>query len=340
MRRLATLGRCLEGLRITTSAAHHTRYFHSTALLNAPKPAPPAAAKGGAAKPAAGKQKTKDELEDEEDERELGMLLAERQMDGVQYLKGERRVGLIGQKLGMMNLFDQWGVQRSVTVIRIDNHVLHHNETPHPKTGGLSIKVGAGERKPKKTPDWLARMCERASCDFKMRVHDFPVTEKAMVPVGTRLQARHFLPGQYIDIISTTIGRGFAGVMKRWKFSGIGASHGVSLTHRAPGSIGQTGMSKVFKGKKMPGRMGGKMRTALNSRVYRIDTERNLIFLLGSVPGPEGCWLILQDAKLKKFLKEKDVPPFPTYFVKDAASEPKTLIMAPEGSDPFAYALE
>jgi large subunit ribosomal protein L3 len=239
--------------------------------------------------------KSKEELEEEEDERELQALMKEEEDGSLVFKVGARRSGVIGEKLGMMNLFDHWGKHLTVTVVRIDNHVIHHNEAPCHKTGLATIKVGAGERKPKKTPDWLARMCERAKCEFKMRLHDFPVTEDAVIPVGTRIHARHFLPGQFIDVTGVTVGRGFQGVMYKYGFRGMKATHGVSLTHRSHGSTGQTGMSRVFPGKKMAGRMGNNVMTKLNSRIYRIDTDRNLLFLLGSVPGPQGFYLPFYD---------------------------------------------
>lgn len=285
--------------------------------------------------------KTKDQLEEEENQRELDILIKEKEAEGVHYKGAARRSGLIGEKLGMMNLFDHWGKHITCTVVRIDNHVIHHNEAPDLKTGLTTIKVGSGKRKPKKTPDWLARMCERAGCDFKMRLHDFPVTEDALIPVGTELSARHFLPGQYIDVMGITVGRGFQGPMKRWGFKGLEASHGVSVAHRAHGSIGSTGVGKVFKGKKMAGRMGSKTTTMLNMRVYRVDPDRNLLFLLGSLPGPNKGLLILKDAAVKKWTAEDQVPPFPTFTPTDPANDDlSSIYMKPEGSDPFAYGLQ
>ena len=297
------------------------RHYHASRFLKGPK--------------------TKEQLEEEEEQREMNILIDDLKSSGVTYKGGAKRSGLIGEKLGMMNLFDHWGKHIAVTVVRIDNHVIHHNEAPDIKTGLTTIKVGSGKRKPKKTPDWLARMCERAECDFKQRLHDFPVTEDALIPVGTELSARHFLPGQYIDVTGITIGRGFQGPMKRWGFKGLEASHGVSVSHRAHGSTGSTGVGKVFKGKKMAGNMGNKIRTKLNVRIYRIDPDRNLLFLLGSLPGPAKGLLILKDAHVKKWTTEDQVPPFPTYIPADPENDDlSSLYMKPEGSDPFAYGLE
>jgi len=233
--------------------------------------------------------KTKEQLEEEEDERELQALIAEHEAKFHKSWKEDsRRCGVIGEKLGMMNVWDAWGVHQLLTVVRIDNHVIHHNEAPCHKTGMMTLKVGAARRKAKKTPDWLARMCERAECEFKQRLHDFPVTPDAVIPIGTRIHARHFNVGQYVDVTGITRGRGFAGVMKRWGFGGQPASHGISKAHRSHGSTGATGPGKVFKGKKMAGNMGNKVRTSRNLRVYKIDTDRNLLFLLGTLPGANG----------------------------------------------------
>lgn len=272
---------------------------------------------------------TKEQLEAQEEVREMGLLIEEREAAALEFKKGSRRTGLIGEKLGMMNLFDHWGKHITVTVVRVDNHVIHHNEAPCPKTGLSTMKIGSGKRKPKATPDWLARMCERSGVDFKKRLHDFPVTEDSVIPVGTRLHARHFLPGQDIDVTAITVGRGFQGPMKRWGFKGQNASHGVSVTHRSHGSTGSTGVGKVFKGKKMAGNMGNQIRTQLNCKIYRIDTDRNLLFLMGSTPGNEGCTMLLHDARVKKWKKEEQVPAFPTYFPSD--NEPKSLVMEPQG---------
>jgi len=284
---------------------------------------------------------TKDQLEELEQQKELDQLYAAvLQKDEKSYKQDSKRCGLIAQKLGMMNVWDGWGVKQDVTVIRIDNHVIHHNEAPCPRTGLLTMKVGAGTRKPKKTPDWLARMCDRAECEYKQRLHDFAVTPDAVIPVGTRLLARHFNPGQCIDVQGITRGRGFQGPMKRWGFKGQPASHGISKTHRSHGSTGATGVGKVWKGKKMAGNMGNRVKIVYNSKIYKIDTSRNLIFLLGSIPGANGSWVLLRDAAKLKFKSEEDAPCFPTYTADPDVDEPAELVMPREGSDPFAYGLE
>jgi large subunit ribosomal protein L3 len=169
----------------------------------------------------------------------------------------------------------------------------------------------------------------------KRQLQEFQVSEEGLLPLGTTLNALHFKPGQYVDVCGTSKGKGFQGVMKLHNFAGQPASHGNSKTHRHMGSTGQCqDPGKVFKGKKMPGRMGGRRVTRDNLWVVKIDTERNLLYLKGSVPGNAGGIVRITDARKKK---PAEPLPFPTYIPDDDESIPAE-IMAPHGEhDPYHF---
>jgi len=172
--------------------------------------------------------------------------------------------------------------------------------------------VGAGEKKYKNAAKALINHCKKAGRTPSAKICEFKITQDAIIPVGTRIYPLHFMPDQFVDVTGYTKGRGFQGVMKRWGFSGQPASHGVSLTHRSLGSTGQRqDPGKVFKGKKMPGRMGGKRVTARNLRVFRCDPTRDLLFVIGSVPGGAGSWVEIKDSP---YMPHYNSPPFPTYY--------------------------
>lgn len=200
-----------------------------------------------------------------------------------------------------------------------------YSHAPRPLPSPFSFRAGAGYRKPWKTLPWQMRLFERAGVEPRMHLRDVYITPDMVLPVGTRITARHFVPGQFVDVQGRTKGKGFAGVMKRWNFSGQRASHGVSKTHRHLGSTGASqNPGKVWKGKKMPGRMGGKWKTTENLRIYKIDPRRNLLFVLGMVSGPRGSFTRVRDAYKKKFTIPEDTPPFPQ-FVADPNEDVSTL---------------
>lgn len=165
------------------------------------------------------------------------------------------------------------------------------------------------------------------------------MTEDGLLPVGTPITVRHFVPGQYVDVTGITRGKGFQGGMKRWGFDGMPASHGASLSHRSIGSTGQRDApGKVFKGKKMPGRMGGKQRTVKNVWVYKIDPARNLMWVKGQVPGAEGNFVFIKDAVYKK--PDMSLLPFPTHFIPEGeeTTELEPLVADLGDVDPFMAA--
>ena len=174
------------------------------------------------------------------------------------------------------------------------------------------------------------------------KLSEFRVTPDAIVPVGTKIRAVHFVPGQLVDVCGTSKGKGFAGVMKRWNFGGGRASHGNSLAHRIPGSTGcRQDPGRVFKNKKMPGRLGGERVTVQNLVVLKIDTQRDLLYVKGAVPGPKGGWIRVCDAVKGPF--HPTAPAFPTFLndVKDldkqlyAPAGEKDVLLQTEPPDPY-----
>jgi large subunit ribosomal protein L3 len=166
--------------------------------------------------------------------------------------------------------------------------------------GVFSLQVGAGSKKPKQLSPALRGHFETQGVSLKRSVAEFRVSSDAMLPVGTSLGASHFVAGQHVDVQGFTIGKGFQGPMKRWGFSGLPASHGTTKKHRAHGSIGNSqDPGRVWKGKKMAGRMGNRKRTVQNVFVYKVDPERNLLYVKGQVPGKAGLFLKVRDALRK-----------------------------------------
>ena len=179
------------------------------------------------------------------------------------------------------------------------------------KEGFDALQVGAGSKKEKQVTAPLAGHFRHAGVPIKRRCVEFRVTRDALLPAGTQLYASHFAAGQYVDVSGVTVGKGFAGGMKRHGFAGQGASHGNSLSHRAIGSTGnRQDPGKVFKGKKMPGQLGNTRHTVQSLQVYKVDAARGLLYLKGHVPGHAGNWVEVRDA-LRKGLPQQ--APFPTH---------------------------
>ncbi len=156
----------------------------------------------------------------------------------------------------------------------------------------------------------------RAGVPAKRKLAQFPVSADAVVPTGTTLYASHFVPGQFVDVTGWSKGKGFAGVMKRWNFGGLRASHGVSAVHRSLGSTGTMDKSGVFKGKKMAGRLGNERVTTLAIQVYKVDRKRNLLYIAGPAPGAPGGWILVRDSVRKPPTADLALP-FPTYVPTD-----------------------
>jgi large subunit ribosomal protein L3 len=206
------------------------------------------------------------------------------------------RTGVIAKKLGMTRLFDETGTHVPVTVLSLDGCQVTAQRTTD-KDGYVALQLGAGGKKPKNTSKAERGHFAKGLVEPKRHVAEFRVTEDNLIEVGAEFTADHFLPGQKVDVAGVTIGKGFAGAIKRWNFGGMRATHGVSVSHRAHGSTGQRqDPGKVFKGKKMAGHLGQERVTTLNLTIFRVDVERGLILIKGAVPGAEGGYVKIRDA--------------------------------------------
>jgi large subunit ribosomal protein L3 len=206
------------------------------------------------------------------------------------------RTGLIAKKLGMTRLFDETGVHTPVTVLSLDGCQVTGQRTKE-RDGYVALQLGVGAKKPKNTSKAERGHFAKALVEPKRHLVEFRVSEDNLIDVGAEFTADHFVPGQKVDVSGLTVGKGFAGAMKRWNFKGLRATHGVSVSHRSHGSTGQRqDPGKVFKGKKMAGHMGQENVTTLNVTVFRVDVERGLILIKGAVPGTEGTFVKIRDA--------------------------------------------
>jgi large subunit ribosomal protein L3 len=218
------------------------------------------------------------------------------------------RTGVLAKKVGMTRVFTEAGRHVPVTVLQVDNCQVTAVRTQD-KDGYTAVQLGAGKAKAKNVSKAQRGHFGKAKVPPKQKLGEFRVSEDALLKPGQELSAAHFVPGQYVDASGITIGRGFAGVMKRHNFSGLRASHGVSAVHRSQGSTGQMqDPGKVFKGKKMHGHMGQRKVTTQSLQVVSVDGERNLIMVRGNVPGSDGSWVRVADA-VKRALPEN--APFP-----------------------------
>jgi len=209
------------------------------------------------------------------------------------------RSGIIAKKLGMTRLFMEDGRQIPVTVLQMENLQVVAQRLPE-KDGYSAVQLGAGEAKAKNTTKPMRGHFARASVAPKRKLVEFRVAPENMIGVGEEITADHYFEGQFVDVAGTSIGKGFAGGMKRHNFGGLRASHGVSISHRSHGSTGQCqDPGKVFKGKKMAGHMGSARVTVQNLQVVRTDAERGLIMIKGAVPGAKGGWVTVKDAVKK-----------------------------------------
>jgi large subunit ribosomal protein L3 len=216
------------------------------------------------------------------------------------------RTGVIAKKLGMTRFFDEDGAHVPVTVLSLEGCQVTAQRTKD-KDGYVALQLGAGSKKAKNESKAMRGHFGKAQVEPKAVVAEFRVDEDGLIDVGAEFTADHFVPGQKVDIQGVTIGKGFAGAIKRWHFGGLRATHGVSVSHRSHGSTGQRqDPGKVFKNKKMAGHLGQDNRTTQNITVWRVDVERGLILVKGAVPGAEGSFVKVRDA-IKKALP-KDAP--------------------------------
>ncbi|WP_370335534.1 50S ribosomal protein L3 [Parvularcula marina] len=244
------------------------------------------------------------------------------------------RTGVIGKKLGMTRVYTAEGTHIPCTVVSLENCQVVSHRTAE-RDGYVALQLGAGEYLNRKGEAKLGRVTNAARGHFakanvtpKRKLAEFRVEPDNVIEIGATITAEHYVPGQKVDVIGTSIGKGFAGGMKRHNFGGLRASHGVSISHRSHGSTGQCqDPGKVFKGKKMAGHMGDVRVTTQNLEIIRTDVARGLILVKGAVPGSKGSWILIKDA-VKKARPEE--APLPGAFVvrgeEVEAEEPESTI--------------
>jgi large subunit ribosomal protein L3 len=218
------------------------------------------------------------------------------------------RSGIIAKKIGMTRLFLEDGKQVPVTVLQLDKLQVVAQRTAD-QHGYTAVQLGAGTAKAKRTSKAMRGHFAVAKVEPKRKVAEFRVDPDNLIGVGEEITADHYFEGQFVDVCGTSIGKGFAGAMKRHNFGGLRASHGVSISHRSHGSTGQCqDPGKVFKGKKMAGHMGAARVTIQNLQVVKTDADRGLIMIKGAVPGAKGGWVTVKDAVKKPFPENAPLP--------------------------------
>jgi large subunit ribosomal protein L3 len=218
------------------------------------------------------------------------------------------RSGIIAKKIGMTRLFLEDGKQVPVTVLQLDKLQVVAQRTAD-QHGYTAVQLGAGTAKAKRTSKAMRGHFAVAKVEPKRKVAEFRVDPDNLIGVGEEITADHYFEGQFVDVCGTSIGKGFAGAMKRHNFGGLRASHGVSISHRSHGSTGQCqDPGKVFKGKKMAGHMGAARVTTQNLQGVKTDADRGLIMIKGAVPGAKGGWVTVKDAVKKPFPENAPLP--------------------------------
>jgi len=238
----------------------------------------------------------------------------------------DMRSGLIAKKVGMTRVFAEGGVHVPVTVLHVDGaQVVAHKTTE--KDGYNALQLGAGTAKVKRTTQPMRGHFAKAKVEPKVKLAEFRIEEDGFIDLGAELTADHFVPGQIVDVTSTSKGKGFAGAMKRWNFGGLRATHGVSISHRSHGSTGQCqDPGRVFKGKKMAGHYGDERKTQQNLEIVSTDAEEGIILVKGAVPGAKNGWVLVNDAVKKA--RHADAP-YPGAVKAEAAPEPEAASEAP-----------
>jgi large subunit ribosomal protein L3 len=227
------------------------------------------------------------------------------------------RTGVLAKKLGMTRLFRDDGTHVPVTVLHLDEVQVVAARTEE-RDGYTAVQLGWGRAKVKNVTKPNRGHFAKARVEPKARLAEFRVAADAMLEPGARLTAAHFVVGQRVDVCGTTKGKGFAGSMKRWNFSGLEASHGVSISHRSHGSTGnRQDPGRVFKNKKMAGHLGQERVTTLNLEVAGVDAERGLLLIHGAVPGAKGDFVLVRDAVKRARPAEA---PYPAALAGEAAT--------------------
>jgi len=242
------------------------------------------------------------------------------------------RTGLVALKMGMTRLFNDAGDQVPVTILKVDEcRVISHRTVE--TNGYTALQLGFGKAKVKNVSKAVRGHFAKAAVEPSKKVMEFRVPTEALVDVGAEITADHFVAGQSVDVTGVTVGKGFAGGMKRWNFGGLRATHGVSVSHRSHGSTGnRQDPGRTFPGKKMAGHLGVEQVTTLNLQVVKVDAENGLIMVKGSVPGSDGNWVVIRDAVKKP--RAKDLP-FPAA-LRASKSEAPAAEAAPVEEAPAA----
>ena len=218
------------------------------------------------------------------------------------------RTGLIAKKLGTSRFFSEDGTHTPVTVLVVDSLQVVAHKTKE-KDGYDALQLGAENKRASRTSQPMRGHFAKAKVEPKKKLSEFRITPDAFVDVGAELSADHFVAGQCVDVCGVTIGKGFAGAMKRHNFAGLEASHGVSISHRSHGSTGnRQDPGRVFKGKRMAGHMGQTQITTQNIVVVSTEADTGLIVLKGAVPGAPGTWVRITDAVKRAAPKEAPFP--------------------------------
>jgi large subunit ribosomal protein L3 len=249
------------------------------------------------------------------------------------------RSGVIAQKLGMTRVFTDAGEHVPVTVLKLENcQVVGHRTVE--KNGYVALQLGAGTRRTSRVSKAMRGHFAVTKIEPKRKLAEFRVPADALIPVGAEITADHFVVGQFVDVTGTSIGKGFAGGMKRWNFRGLRATHGVSVSHRSIGGTGgRQDPGKTFKNKKMAGHMGDDTVTTLNLKVVRTDVERGLLLVEGAVPGSKGGWIMVRDA-VKKALPKEAPKPGKFRLADEGNKKSEAKAEAPADAAPAAEATE
>ena len=248
------------------------------------------------------------------------------------------RSGVIAQKLGMTRVFTDAGEHVPVTVLRVDRcQVVGHRTVE--KNGYVALELGAGKARPQSVNKPMRGHFALTKVEPKKKLAEFRVDAAHLIPVGAELTADHFVVGQFVDVTGTSIGKGFAGGMKRHHFGGLRASHGVSVSHRSIGSTGgRQDPGKTFKNKGMPGHMGDVTVTTQNLKVVRTDVERGLLVVEGAVPGAAGGWIMVRDAVKRALPKDAPKPGAFRMPSEEPAPEPQVEAKSEPKAQPTAEA--
>ncbi|MHA1539923.1 MAG: 50S ribosomal protein L3 [Alphaproteobacteria bacterium] len=250
------------------------------------------------------------------------------------------RTGLIAEKLGMSRIFSDEGLHIPVTVLKVDQCQVVAKKTIE-KDGYNAVQIGIGKAKVNRVNKAQRVQFANAKIEPKQRLAEFRVSKDALLDVGSEILVSHFVAGQYVDVAGISIGKGFAGAMKRHNFAGLEATHGVSISHRSHGATGQCqDPGRVFKGKKMAGHMGAKRVTQQSLEIVSTDDENGLIFVKGSLPGSKGGYVWIKDSVKKNLPKDLPFPAALKASAQAAVKEEAKEEVAPAGESENVNSVE